>query len=107
MTSVANANYNWNVSAGGVYPSGSKTIPCVVYAYPNTGGAGASVSAVTDAANPWVVRYTVNSGGAGYTYPPMVSTVGNWTVDGVHPNTRGWNEILQACGNIAPETFTL
>jgi hypothetical protein len=107
VASVANAAYTWNSSAGGPYPPGGVSIPCVVYAYPNSGGAGAQVNAVTDATNPWVASYTVVNGGSGYTYPPMISTAGCWTPDGVHPNSRGWNEVLNACGNIAPETFVL
>jgi hypothetical protein len=107
VVSASTFSYNYNSSGGGAYPSGSKSIPCVTYAYPNTGGGGASLNAVTDPVNPWVDGFTVANGGAGYTYPPMISTQGNWTADGVHPNTRGWNEIIYVCGNIAPETFTL
>jgi hypothetical protein len=40
-------------------------------------------------------------------YPPMIIPKGVWTTDGMHPNSRGWNEVLKVCGNIAPETFVL
>ena len=107
VSAVASAAYNGNSSAGGPYPPGGRVFPCVVYPYPNTGGSGAAVNAVTDAVNPWVASYNIVNGGSGYTYPPMISSAGSWTGDGVHPNTRGWNEILNATGNIAPETFVL
>ena len=107
VASVANATYNGNSSAGGPYPTGSQVFPCTVYTYPNTSGSGAVVNAVTDPTYPWISSYTVVSGGSGYKYPPMISTKGTWTTDGMHPNSRGWNEVLKVCGNIAPETFVL
>jgi hypothetical protein len=107
IASVANAPYTGNSSAGGPYPSGTQTVPCIVYPYPNTGGSGAGVTATIDPSFNGVGSYTVTTPGSGYTYPPMISTAGTWTADGVHPNSRGWNEVLNACGNIAPETFVL
>jgi hypothetical protein len=108
IASVATAGYNGNSSAGQPYPPGSVAIPCMVYPYTNTGGgSGAVVNAISDPVHPWVSSFAVVNGGSGYGYPPMIASLGNWTGDGVHAISSGWNKILSVCTNIAPETFVL
>lgn len=114
-TAVASAAFfQYNVfSSNGVAVAGGAAVPCVVYPYPGTGGSGAVVTATPHASNPVFASLTVTSGGTGYTYPPMIASQGAWTNDGVHPATRGWCEVIKACGVmtagsvIAPETFSL
>ncbi|MCW3476336.1 SGNH/GDSL hydrolase family protein [Limobrevibacterium gyesilva] len=103
ISSATMGSFNALGNAGGSGYPASTSVPCVVRTYPGTGGSGAVVTGNVNGSG-LVTSYTVSNGGAGYTYPPMVAPMGAWTNDGIHPNHRGYNEIITFCG-IAPELF--
>ena len=114
VQSISPYFYNSNNSLGAGYPTTGVTIPCVIYPYPNMGGSGAAANGIANSGQSFLNNFTVTAGGSGYGYPPMVTTQGTWTGDGVHPNGRGVNEIIYRCGStssfgtvLAPETFVL
>lgn len=102
VSAVAPARYSGAASTGEGYRPGSR-FGCIVQAYPGTQGGGARVSAEAGP-DGGIDRYGVVAPGAGYTYPPMVGVPGPWTGDGIHPNARGFDEMIVRA-DIGPHAF--
>ena len=84
------AQYNIGTSNGLSYPN-STTVACTVRGYPGETGTLPTITAQTGGTG-LVTGFTIISPGANLLYPPMVAPNGAWTVDGTHPNPRGYNE---------------
>lgn len=88
---------------GSGYPA-SSSIPWTSAPYPGESGSGALGTLTTNASGV-ITGFTITSGGTGYTAPPMILMKTTWTLDGLHPNPRGWSEIIRVTG-FAPSLFT-
>jgi len=88
-------------SHGDSYPTG--TVPCTVRPYAGDAGVLPTITATANGSGN-ISGFTVNSAGSGLTYPPMVAVNGAWTVDGTHPNARGYNEMIYLTG-LGPALF--
>ena len=105
VSSVAMGSFLTSSNSGGFNYPLSTTVACVVTNYPGTPGSGAAVTGSTNGSG-LVTSYAVDAAGSGYTYPPMVSPRGSWTNDGIHPDARGYDQIISLC-NIRPDTLVL
>ncbi len=94
-------------ASGGSGFGNTVTIPWTSYAYPGESGSGAAGMAISNASGQ-MLNYTIVTPGSGYATdgPPMINLVGPWTIDGLHPSPRGWNEIIKVTG-LGPGLFSL
>lgn len=95
----------WNLngtSRGYNYPTNT-TLDCVVRPYAGDTGTVPTITATTNGSG-YVSAFNIVSAGSGLTYPPMVAAKGSWTVDGVHPSARGFNEMIYQTG-LVPSVF--
>jgi lysophospholipase L1-like esterase len=92
-----------NNSGGQAYQA-STSIPCGVLTYPGGTGGGAVIKANANGSG-LITTYSIESPGSGYDYPPMVSPMGSWTHDGIHPDSRGYDLIIAGC-QMGPEMFS-
>lgn len=92
-----------NTSNGTGYPL-STTIPCIVYGMPGETGTLPTITANTNGSGS-VTGFNVTAAGSNLLYPPMVAPQGQWTVDGTHPNARGFNAIISST-SLGPALFT-
>jgi hypothetical protein len=76
------------------------------YPYPGDNGSGANGTLTSNGSGQILAASTaVTSGGAGYFVPPLINVASALTVDGLHPNSRGWNEIIYRT-QLSPALFT-
>lgn len=86
------------------YPP-NQTVNCAIYPYPgDTGTGGGAVSLTFTSAGQFPDTAMVSAGGD-YDFPPMIVVPGQWAGDGVHPATRGYQEIIKQSG-FSPEWFS-
>lgn len=103
VSSCVMGSYLLTNNSGGSGYAASSVTPVSVLTYPGTVGGGAVITGNVNGSG-LVTSYNIMSGGADYTYPPMVSPMGSWTNDGIHPSSRGYDAIIAGC-QMGPEMF--
>jgi hypothetical protein len=103
LSGIMPARYNGATSGGRGYPRGA-TVRCVIQAYPETPGGGGMARAIIGGARDELESFELDNAGSGYEVPPMVASAGPFTSDGVHPNARGFNQMIAGAG-IGPGVF--
>lgn len=104
VASCVMGSYQLTNNSGGQEYAVSAITPCSVITYPGGTGGGAVINGLANSSG-LITTYSVLSPGTGYNYPPMVSPKGAWTSDGIHPCSRGYDQIIAQC-QIGPEMLT-
>lgn len=102
VTAVATSLFSTGASVGAGYPNAT-VIPWTSSPYPGETGSGAVGTCTTNGSGQ-AITWTVTNGGSGYSAPPMINLVGPWTIEGLHPSPRAYNEIIFRTG-LGPGMF--